>query len=189
LSSQQQKREPLLYIHQPEFQPPEGKMQESFSAKQAEKRKQQLLKQKKPQNTLADSEEKKPAKTKEVHEESVLESTTNKNKTPLSAEQVQKTIEEYDNTSSNDNQKRQHQGFSFRRVKPFREMDVNERLDYLANFPKQLPPVPCLFQTENKAMRGILMEKSTDQIVLKLFDKTEVAIPVEDIIEVRIIGL
>lgn len=188
MSSQQRKREPLLYIHQPEFQPPEGKMQESFSAKQAEKRKQQL-KQKKPQNTSADGVEKKPAKKKEVHEESVLDSTTNKNETPLSAEQVQKTIEEYDHTSTNDNQKRHQHGFSFRRVKPFREMDVHERLDYLANFPKQLPPVPCLFQTENKAMRGILIEKGTDQVVLKLFDKTEVAVPVEEIIEVRIIGL
>jgi len=31
---------------------------------------------------------------------------------------------------------------SFSRVKPFKEMDIKERLEYLINFPKVLPPAP-----------------------------------------------
>jgi hypothetical protein len=186
LSKQQQKREPLLYIHQPEFQPPKVKMQEAFSAKQAEKRKQQLLKLKQ-QDTTVESVEKKAVRKMEVQEERVFGAKPIPKEPELSIQKVQETIEEYENSNVEENQ-RSH-GFSFKRVKPFREMNIDEKLDYLANFPRQLPPVPCLFQTENKAMRGLLKEKSGDVVVLKLFDKTEVSVPINDLIEVRMIGL
>jgi len=68
-------------------------------------------------------------------------------------------------------------------------MDVEEKLDYLANFPRQLPPVPCLFQTEGKAVRGILKEKNNREVIVKLFDQTESTILIKDLVEVRMVGL
>jgi len=133
-------------------------MQETFSIKQAEKSKEE--KPKSEPKAEVDQEQDIPA-----------------------AEEVQATIEEFEEEHLERNKK------GLRRLKSFREMDIEERLDYLAYFPKKLPPVPCLFQTKTKEIRGTLMEKTEEQVVIKLFDKTEIALPINDLIAIRMIGL
>lgn len=172
LSKKQKKREPLLYIHQPQFTPPEGRMQETFSIKKAEESKLQS-------NVNPENEEKKRKKSKgpiEVKEEA-----------PLSSEKVQKTIEEYEEKQT-EVQENKH-GYGLRRLKPFKEMSIEEKLNYLYQFPKQLPPVPCLFQTGSKALRGLLLEKTEHHIVIRLLDKSEVTVAINELTEVKMIGL
>lgn len=170
MSKQQKKREPLLYIHQPEFQTTKVKMQESYSLKQAEKRKLQHTKKDKI------FEEKPKKAMRETREFDTL-----------SSEEVQQTIQDYDQEKSEVKPKRNE--FGLRRLKPFREMDIEEKIDYLYQFPRQLPPVPCLFQTENNVLRGILIEKTDEEIHLRLFDKSEVSVPIKELLEVKMIGL
>ncbi|TCN27825.1 CotO family spore coat protein [Mesobacillus foraminis] len=55
-----------------------------------------------------------------------------------------------------------------RRVKPFRSMTVSEKIGYLVNFPKQLPPVTCSFTTSDYVYTGIFMNQVDDEVEIKL---------------------
>lgn len=196
MSKQKEKREPLLYIHQPAFKAPEGKMQETFSSRKAEERKrEQLLEKDLEKKSPGNSEEKRVKKKGKIFSEELQGVTggfaSPSHKEQLPSEEVQKMIEEYDeekreiSSESEDSQS----DFFFKRVKSFKEMNVMERLDYLNDFPKQLPPVPCLFQTDKKAVRGFLTEKTEERIEVKLLDKSTISIPINEIKQVKMIGL
>lgn len=131
----QQRRAPLLYISQPDFQIPKVKMQETFSLKKMEK-------------------------NKKDHEKAMGKQLT--------------TAEDH----------------FFRRVKPFKEMDIHEKINYLANFPEQLSPVPCLFVENNeKQMRGYFVGKDHDEIKIQLSDKKETTIKISNLTDIRLLGL
>ncbi|WHY79001.1 CotO family spore coat protein [Neobacillus sp. WH10] len=78
---------------------------------------------------------------------------------------------------------------SLNRVKPFKEMDLNERLDYLINFPKVLPPVPCVFYTTEKNHQGYLAEYDHQQVTIKLNDQTFKTVPLQELTDVIMIGI
>ncbi|MEH7354667.1 CotO family spore coat protein [Neobacillus drentensis] len=78
---------------------------------------------------------------------------------------------------------------SINRVKPFKEMDLNERLDYLINFPKVLPPVPCVFYTAEKNYQGFLAEYDHHQVTIKFHDQTVKTVPLEELTDVIMIGI
>lgn len=191
MGKQQEKKEPLLYIHQPVYKAPTVKMQESFSIKEAERRKLLLLKQreaeKKPEIEKPEQKKRKSPEPKgEFKEGKSVEKETTLNLTP---EEVQNTINEYNQSHEKKEPEKRRNAQGLRRVTPFREMEIAEKLNYLYNFPRQLPPVPCLFQTKTNALRGILIEKSDEEIEVKLFDKTVKTIPIKELTEVKMIGL
>ena len=61
---------------------------------------------------------------------------------------------------------------NFNRVKGFKEMNLIERLEYLANFPKALPPVPCVYYTEEKNYQGYLVEYNEQEITIRIPNQT-----------------
>lgn len=178
MSKEQKKREPLLYIHQPGFQFPEGVMQKSFSAKKVDR----IVEENKMEAGI--EERRQQRKNRGTPEP--LQGIKNENEVSLNAKQVQQTIEDYEQTQTVQEQSRG--GFGLRRLKSFREMDLVERLDYLENFPHQLPPIPCIFQTVNGSLRGTLVEKTSHDVVIRLFDKKEITLAIQDLKEVRMIG-
>ncbi len=181
MSKDQKKRDPLLFIQHQENKSLQGKMQETFSLKQAEKKLQSQQRQTEEKN-LEKRKRKKGSSTGE--EEAIFGTASNHDEIRLSQKEVQEALEGYEGKA-----KGHEHGFSFQRVKPFREMNIEEKLDYLSHFPRQLPPVPCLFQTEDTALRGVLKEKKEREVIVKLFDKTEATILIKDLIEIRMIGL
>lgn len=177
--TEKREREPLFYIQQPNFQIPENRMQTIYSSRKAE----QECKQKQNSNLL---ELAGPKEEQKVPQE-VIENT---------AEQadVQGAIEEFE--SGREEKKGVSFAFtaekrkpSFNRVKRFKEMDTLERLDYLIDFPKQLPPIPCIFETEEKAIRGFLISKNDEWIEVKLFDDRVEKLNVLSLKAVKMIGL
>lgn len=78
---------------------------------------------------------------------------------------------------------------SFNRVKSFKEMDLKERLEYLINFPKVLPPVPCVFYTADHNYQGYLIDYKEDQITIEFHDKTTKDLTVSELIDVIMIGI
>ncbi|WP_158318780.1 CotO family spore coat protein [Robertmurraya kyonggiensis] len=170
MSKEQKKREPLLYIHQPGFQPPEGVMQKSFSAKNADK----IVEETKIEAGI------------ERKSRGALEQEFQNRDITLTSKQVQQTIEDYEQAQTV--QEPSRGGLGLRRLKSFKEMDLVEKLDYLERFPPQLPPIPCNFTTENGTLRGILIEKNAHEVVIRLFDKKEVTIAIQDLNEVKMIG-
>ncbi|WP_449622505.1 CotO family spore coat protein [Robertmurraya sp. Marseille-Q9965] len=170
MSKEQKKREPLLYIHQPGFQNPEGIMQKSFSAKKVDR----IV-----EETKIETEIKRKSR-------GAFDQDIEKSDITLTSEQVQQTLEDYEQAQTV--QEPSRGGLGLRKVKSFKEMDLAEKLDYLERFPPQLPPIPCIFTTEDGALRGILVEKKAQDVVIRLFDKKEVTIAIKDLNEVKMIG-
>lgn len=96
--------------------------------------------------------------------------------------------------SANENQKgeashRDKSHSSFKPVKPFKEMNLTERLDYLLHFPKVLPPAPCIFYTANENYQGYLADYEKDLVTIQFPDQTTKTIPVSQLTNVIIIGI
>jgi hypothetical protein len=84
-------------------------------------------------------------------------------------------------------EEKQHSSFS--RVKSFKDMDIKERLDYLYNFPKVLPPVPCVFNTGEKSFQGYLSDYKDDQVTIQFHDQTTKTIGIQELKEIIMIGI
>jgi hypothetical protein len=80
-----------------------------------------------------------------------------------------------------------HSGFN--RVKPFKELSIQERLDYLINYPKVLPMVPCVFYTEDEKILGTLSGADDLQVIIQTADKLEKTIAIKDIKNIIMIGI
>ncbi|MEH7417909.1 CotO family spore coat protein, partial [Neobacillus drentensis] len=78
---------------------------------------------------------------------------------------------------------------SLKKVKPFKEMDLNERLNYLINFPKVLSPVTCVFSTEKRKVQGYLTEYTDQFVTISLKNQTSETIPLEQLTNVMMIGI
>lgn len=198
MNGEQKKLKPFLYIHQPQFEAPVGNMQEIFSIKKEKESKKQPStpqdqQQPEANNTVENVEEKKAKKKPKIHvedlkgETGIIGAPIKKNEKQPSPEEVQKTIQQYDEEKSTNVKKQQWP--SFQRLKSFKEMNLMERLDYLYHFPRQIPPVPCQFHTDKTVYRGFLIGKMEDQVELRLLDKTKVTVPIKDLLEVRMVGL
>jgi len=186
-------KEPLLYIQQPSIQFPEAKMQELYSSPRKVKENQQPDLEEKLKNNDKDQAEK-----ENKNEEAAIEQGTEvKNEDTMEAlTDVQESIQAYeeqraeaDSGSAFTPIKRQAGVQSFNRVKRFREMNTLERLDYLENFPKQLPPVPCVFELEETSFRGILIGRTEEMIEIKQLNGKIQSIPMAELKGVKMTGL
>ncbi|MFF2446148.1 CotO family spore coat protein [Neobacillus sp. NPDC058068] len=95
--------------------------------------------------------------------------------------------EDWQSTSSTQHQERNKTAFT--RVKPFKDMDLTERLDYLINFPKVLPPVPCVFYTAEQNYQGYLKEYNGSQVTIQFHDQSSKTFPLNDLKNVIMIGI
>jgi hypothetical protein len=86
-------------------------------------------------------------------------------------------------------QPKQDKPRAFNKVKGFREMDIMERLEYLENFPKALPPVPCVFYTEEKNYQGYLVEYNDQDVTIRFPNQTTEVIPFKNLKDVMMIGI
>jgi hypothetical protein len=158
------KRGPLLYVAQTFLDTPVKNMQEIFTNRQD------------VQLPL---------------EETPLEEESNKKffevslaKTDLPKESKVKEVKQEKKTQSNQEKQR-----AFNRVKGFKEMDLMERLEYLDNFPKALPPVPCVFYTEEKNYQGYLVEYNEQDVTIRFPNQTTETIPFKNLKDVMMIGI
>ncbi|MFE8696396.1 CotO family spore coat protein [Cytobacillus sp. FJAT-53684] len=199
-------KEPLLYIQQPSFQFPKVKMQETYSSRRAEMQaKEQMLQSIDTDTKLTVGDKKKG----ESHVEKLIEAdranaphlqkevqaeTKRTESAAIHSEKVQDKIEEFEI----ERRKREEtSSFAFRterkpafnRLKGFKEMNITEQLHYLLEFPKQLPPVACIFETDEKTFRGFLISQTNDMIELKLFDGEIEKVRLETLKEIKMIGL
>ena len=167
--SKMKSKGPLLYVHQSfPWTPTKNSMQEIYTTKW---KPESLDEEIEEIMQLGNGSDKKisHAKKELIHEAIPIDVTNSEN---FEIGQHQKT----------------HRG-SFNRVKPFKEMDLNERLDYLINFPKVLPPVPCVFYTAEKNYQGYLTEYDQDQVTIQFHDQTVKTFPLGELRDVIMIGI
>lgn len=96
-------------------------------------------------------------------------------------EDVQQVLEEYEESQSESEQ-------GFKRVKSFKDMNVQERIDYLLHFPKQLPPVPCLFISDDKHIRGFIELKQGNELMIKTLSGSMQTIHIHSIKSIKMVG-
>jgi hypothetical protein len=201
-------RHPLLYIQQPELNYPKPEMQQTYVVRKAELESENTASkplaenESKPNKTLEsnhhnhthdhaiqsneeETEEKSLSNT--VMDEGELQSKIQNEELPSSA--IQDAIQQYQNDVPSTQPTRKKQSYSFNRVKSFKEMNTIERLNYLVHFPKLLPPVPCVFVTKSRSVKGFLVKKTEDAIEIKQFNDQMMQISLGELIEVKMIGL
>ncbi|MBU8877487.1 spore coat CotO family protein [Bacillus sp. FJAT-29790] len=197
------KKNPNVFINQPAMIFPNAKMQEFYSSKKndMEKEKQPIF----PIEKSKIDEESRLANL-DFFETKVNLSSKEQKKVSIALkakdpelelrEKVQEVIEAYE---SQQVEKEQTSTFAFRsksklvssfqRIKSFNEMNTVERLDYLIHFPKQLPPIPCIFETEGNTLIGFLISKKEEIIEVKLFDGKTEEMKIQALKEVRMVGI
>ncbi|MFP7295802.1 CotO family spore coat protein [Neobacillus niacini] len=159
------KRGPLLYVSQTFLNTPMKNMQEVFTNRQ------------------------------EVQlpiEEPVIEEESNKKKSfevSLAKTDLPKETKDKDLKKDQSIQSKQEKPRTFNKVKGFREMNLKERLEYLENFPKALPPVPCVFYTEEKNLQGYLVEYNEQEVTIRFPNQTTETIPFKELKDVMMIGI
>jgi hypothetical protein len=165
---------PLLYIHQPFARTPATNMQDTYTT-----REELVVEEERPSED--ESKKKISLAKKEIIPEQINKD-VKKLENPSTTPQT-KTPE----TSATTHQKRQHT--TFNRVKPFKEMNIEERLDYLINYPKVLPPAPCVFATEEKNYQGYLIEYDGQEATIRFHDQSTKTVPVHELKNVLLIGI
>ncbi|WP_042356456.1 CotO family spore coat protein [Bacillus rubiinfantis] len=96
---------------------------------------------------------------------------------PITAELEEKTIE-----------KNQSEPL-MKPVKTFQEMNINEKIDYLLQIPKVLPPIPCVFYTKHENFQGYLNQFENNQVTIQFHNKATKEIPIDEISNIMMIGL
>jgi hypothetical protein len=160
-------KKPLLYVHQPDLREVKANMQSSYrspniktdSAKQKESF--SIVKKKKREYLQEDLDS--------IQAEMEIEQEEKQEPQPKLDESTGK--------------------FGFKKVKPFREMNLNEKLDYLTEFGDGKAPFPCIFTTENDSYKGVIFSAKGTEVEIKPFQGEHVKLNRNDIKSIKMIGL
>ncbi len=162
--SKKKSKGPLLYIHQPFARTPATNMQDTYSIKLDEV----LIEVEMP--IEVESKKKISLVKKDIEPE------------PKNMEENK--LENPQKTSISD----KHHS-TFKRVKPFKEMNVIERLEYLINYPIVLPPPPCVFITDEGNYQGYLTKYDGNDVTIRFHDQTMKTVSVNTLKNVMLIGI
>lgn len=175
-------KDPFFHISQPGIKFPEANMQEVFSSK--------LVKKQAPIEVIHNDEEELAVRNKndELAQKKIEEKWQNHDQVKDVIEEFEAQRREKPEASTFSIHLQKKPGPSFKRLKSFKEMDTLERLNYLYDFPKQLPPVGCIFETEEQTIRGHLVRMTEESIDVSLFNGNMKTLPISAIKEVKMAG-
>ncbi|OLS41832.1 CotO family spore coat protein [Bacillus sp. MRMR6] len=159
------KRGPLLYITKPFSGVPKNNMQEVYTNR--------YVQQEMPLEV---------PREESVKKKNIFKVSLAKSDDLLEKDIIEELPEQASQTKEEENR-------SFKRVKSFKEMDIGERLEYLRNFPKAFPPVPCVFRTDEKPYQGYLVDYNEQEVTIKLPNQSTEIIARNAITEVAMIGI
>ncbi|MEL3973812.1 CotO family spore coat protein [Rossellomorea oryzaecorticis] len=161
-------KEPLLYIQQPKLQEVKGNMQVTYRSTKSKEKKEKLSA--KPIETQIE-------KPQDKAEPSIL-------KKPEI--EVKEEIKTHQKPSGEEPQSAIH---SFRRLKPFKELNLDEKLEYITASINGKVPFPCEFSTGTAAYKGVLISMDESTIKIKTFRGDEETIPRDSLKSIKMIGL
>lgn len=182
---------PLLYIYQPFARTPSNHMQDIYRNKiekqssREEIEQEEVMEVKLPQKV----EEEKMQPEIELMTENITEPILDQPVSPHMEPKVQPIEIPFSEKESTFFPQEEPVRSSFTKVKSFKEMNMKERLVYLVNFPKALPPVPCVFYTKDNNYQGYLLDYQEDVITIKFHDQTTATIPFHELENVLMIGI
>ncbi|MBS4207945.1 CotO family spore coat protein [Bacillus sp. FJAT-50079] len=156
----EKKGEPLLYIVQPELTKPDLTMQDVHLSHE-------------------DDEE------EEIENETTAMEEEKEKLVQVELEEQLQDEEGYEETVNDKAQPRWTGGL--RKVKAFREMSLDEKLQYLSGFSITQPPYYCEFITKEQRYQGSVLKYEKEIVSIKTLSGEEVVVPVIDIQVIRII--
>ncbi|MBM7586547.1 oxalate decarboxylase/phosphoglucose isomerase-like protein (cupin superfamily) [Bacillus pakistanensis] len=119
-----------------------------------------------------------------------------KEKAKMIAKRVMKPADDHEavvqdsfKLSEKDKQEELKGALAFHRVKPFKEMNLEERIEYLLVTISGRPPFPCEYITEEGSFRGIIQKHDGEAIEVKTFQGDNVRIKKSALHEIKMIGL
>ncbi|WP_053361911.1 CotO family spore coat protein [Bacillus sp. FJAT-27251] len=185
MSNKKMIHRPLLYIDQPRIQFPSVIMQEVYTIKTAAKNDEIHLGEEAPPSESEAGVQ--PAfsegNTGSIPTQKVMDKELEEEGT-INLEGDKQTPEK----SASPFDTRQRHKYSFRRTKNFKDLEIQEKLLYLENFPEQLSPVSCLYITPETTYIGILKSIGEVSIEIKLRDGSTVILAKDEIQEIRMLG-
>ncbi|WP_187444945.1 CotO family spore coat protein [Rossellomorea vietnamensis] len=179
-NSKEPKKTPLLYIQQPAFKESRANMQQSYSSRDVK-----TIPVEKPS---AEAGVKKPRRKKRSYFEEELgtlygEAEVQDNQDVIDIPKSEKS-ETVDNIEEH-----KEKTYSFKPLKPFRDMELDEKITYLSRYINGKAPFPCEFISAEERHKGILLSAEGDILVLKTFQGDEVEINRSSLRGIKIIGL
>ncbi|CAN7460839.1 CotO family spore coat protein [Rossellomorea sp. LjRoot5] len=166
-------REPLLYINQPKLEEVKGNMQVTYRSvkktNQAESSK---------SNKIPDLET--PLSQGVQEDKYVDEKLFLDQEEHLEEPKVQPVPQLPERKTS---------ASAFRKLKPFRELSIEEKLDYISESISGKVPFPCEFANGQVAVKGVIVEETGDDITIKSFHGEEVKMRKNEIQSIKMIGL
>jgi hypothetical protein len=168
------KSQPMMYITQPEFEIINVNMQKTYVTKgvgKANKKDQNANQAVSLDESLA-KEKKELLKNDQKKPNDEVESVHKKE------EASKKTDEVKEKAVHSDEQK-----------KRFRELSVEEKIEYLLQLPYGVPRIKCIFTTNEKSYRGIVSDYKNGKVVLRVVTKPhKVTLGIEEIVSIQMLG-
>ncbi|MGM0844335.1 MAG: CotO family spore coat protein [Bacillota bacterium] len=180
-NSKNNTKSPLLYIQQPALKESKANMQQSYSSKD--------VKLKPAAKPPVEAGMKKARKKKRAYFEEELgsldgDSSTHPKPQSETDSPKQEAVEE-----TEEKQEQKQKTFSFKPLKPFRDMELDEKINYLSRYINGKAPFPCEFITAEERYKGILLSGGDDVLVVKSFQGDEIEFKRTSLREIKIIGL
>lgn len=95
----------------------------------------------------------------------------------------------YSSTQNEESDHEQEKQEQPEKRKSFKEMTIEERVDYFIDSPSYAPKVRSEVVTENRKYRGVIKAREEDHVIIAIGSRTSPKrIPIEEIIDIRIIG-
>ncbi|MBM7647524.1 signal recognition particle GTPase [Bacillus ectoiniformans] len=183
-----EKREPLMYIHQPVFKQEEANMQTTYHVKQAavkqEEKPAEKQEEKRKPETLKNEEAEK--KKKKIENRWVEKWNVDEEKTAVKQplKELEPILTQADEKPAEPVSKRPS-WMEVKPVKSFQEMDLEEKLQHIN---RQFIPFPCEFVCEGTSHKGILRKLTEQEIHIKTFKDEQMTIKRQELKNIRLIG-
>ncbi|WP_064092277.1 CotO family spore coat protein [Rossellomorea aquimaris] len=170
------KKEPLLYIQQPKLENVKANMQVTYRSSKAKPKEVKPVEEMSSSKKENSSYQRKIGTEEPYQDEKEFKKSTN-----------EKDEEIAQNTSSKEEK---FSGASaFRKVKPFKELSIDEKLDYISESISGKVPFPCEFSTEESSHKGVMTNDAGNEITIKTFQGEEFTIKRSALKSIKMIGL
>ena len=171
-------KEPLLYINQPRLEDVKGNMQVTYRST-----KKKLQPQPESKQTLSNKKLTAPEKHENKEEKYfdeqfyIKESETREESEPVTIQTVPELPE------------RKTAASAFKKLKPFRDLSIEEKLDYISESISGKVPFPCEFSNGHMAVKGVILEDDGNELTVKSFQGEEVKMKKNELQSIKMIGL
>jgi hypothetical protein len=169
-------RDPLLYIQQPVIKTPEAQMQDQYMTPSKNKETESLPPPPQQQKT--------PVKRKTSYFKRELERGTPPASPPPENIEPAEAEEKEEKTEVD------VQGDYPEKTKKFKDMSLEEKVNYLLYSPTHIPKMKCELRTEEKTYRGIITDFQENNVFIRVGAKSSSRqVPFDQITGIKMLGL